>query len=214
MFVGHLALGLAAKRAEPRLSLGWLMAAATMLDLVWPILVLAGIETVRIVPGATAFNPLVFDSYPWSHSLLMAIGWGILLAAVIRVVSGSSPMLLLIALVVSHWVLDVITHAPDMPLWPGKSSLLGLGLWRSIPATYIVEGGLWIAGITVYLTGMQPTRRAGPIALWSLILLCTVMWASSPWGPPPPSPRALGWAALSGWLIPFWAAAADRYYRS
>ncbi len=210
MFVGHLALALAAKRAAPRVNLGWLMAGVTALDLVWPILVLAGIERVSIVPGATAFNPLVFDYYPWSHSLVMALAWGIILAGMARaadVPRSAAP--LLVALVLSHWVLDVITHAPDMPLWPGTSPRLGFGLWNSVPGTFLVEGALWVAGIVIYLRSQQFTSTARRIAFWALVLVFTLIWASGPWSPPPPSARALGLFALIGWIIIPWSAFAD-----
>ena len=118
MFVGHLAVGLAAKRRAPSVNLGWFMAAVTLLDLIWPILVLAGVERVTIASGATAFTPLVFDSYPWTHSLVMSVVWGLVLMAIARwrgVPASVAP--LLVMLVVSHWVLDVVSHAPDMPLW-------------------------------------------------------------------------------------------------
>lgn len=211
MFVGHLAVALAAKRAAPRVNLGWLMAGVTGLDLVWPVFVIAGIEKVRIVPGATAFTPLVFDSYPWSHSLVMAFVWGLVLVVIARRFGvPSSYSLLLVGLVVSHWVLDVISHAPDMPLWPGPSPRLGLGLWNSIPATFIVEGGLWVAGIAIYLRTHRLMGLRARIAFWSLVLITTAMWAPGPWSPLPPSSKALGWFALIGWIIIPWAALADR----
>jgi len=121
MFVGHFALALGSKREAPTVSLGWFIAAVTALDLVWPIFVLAGIERVSVVPGATAVNPLVFDYYPWSHSLLMSLVWGAVLGALAlwRGVPRRTAYLIA-ALVVSHWVLDFITRAPDMPLSPGK----------------------------------------------------------------------------------------------
>jgi len=211
MFVGHLAVALAAKRVAARVNLGWLMAGVTGLDLVWPVLVIAGVEQVRIVPGATAFTPLVFDWYPWSHSLLMSIVWGLVLAGVARAFGVERRALpLLVALVVSHWVLDFASHAPDMPLWPGRSPRLGLGLWNSIPATLLVEGAMWVAGIALYLRGRRFRGPAAQLAFWSLVVVCTVMWASGPWTPPPPTATALGWFALIGWLIPPWAALADR----
>jgi hypothetical protein len=211
MFVGHLAVALAAKRAAPSANLGWLMAGVTALDLIWPVLVLAGVEHVRIVPGATAFTPLVFDSYPWSHSLVMAVGWGIVFAALGRARRLPAPATLLIGLVVSHWVLDFASHAPDMPLWPGSSPRFGLGLWDSIPLTLAIEGAMWAAAIAVYLRidGARLTT-AGRAAFWSMVVISTVMWASGPWSPPPPSERALGWFALIGWLLVPWAALADR----
>src|SRR4029450_5032249 len=135
MFVGHLAVALVAKRAAPAANLGWLMAGATPLALIWPVFVLAGIEHVRVVQGATAFTPLVFDSYPWSHSLVMAVVWGLALVAVARWREGRASAALLVTLGFSPWVLDFASHAPDMPLWPGPSPRLGLGLWYSIPLT-------------------------------------------------------------------------------
>lgn len=205
MFVGHLAVALGAKRAAPNANLAWLMAGVVALDLVWPVFVLAGIEQVRIVPGATAFTPLVFDHYPWSHSLVMSLVWGAALALIARGRRVSASSLLLVALVVSHWVLDFVSHAPDMPLWPGASPRLGLGLWNSIAGTLVVEGALWAAGIILYLRVARPRK----VAFWSLVAVTTVMWATGPWAPPPPSPAALGWFALIGWMIVPWAALAD-----
>jgi hypothetical protein len=116
-------------------------------------------------------------------------------------------------LVVSHWVLDAATHAPDMPLWPTASSpKLGLGLWNSIPATFAVEGVMWIAALAIYLRGRRARGWIGPVALWSLVLVTTGLWASGPWSPPPPTERALAWFALIGWIVVPWAALADRWY--
>ena len=127
MFVGHLALAVAAKRAVPAAPLGWLVAAVTALDLLWPVFLLAGIEQVRISPGATAFTPLIFEWYPWSHSLVMAVAWGGFLAVLARWRGLPGRVgSWLAGLVVSHWVLDFLTHAPDLPLWPGDSPRLGL----------------------------------------------------------------------------------------
>ena len=205
MFVGHLAVALAAKRTAPNTNLAWLVAGVTALDLVWPVLIIAGIEHARILVGATAFTPLVFDSYPWSHSLVMAVVWGAVLAGLARWRHVPAAPALLVALVVSHWVLDFFTHAPDMPLWPGPSPRFGLGLWNSIPGTLLVEGALWTAAIAIYLRASRPR----PIAFWSLVIVSTVIWATGPWSPPPPNERALGWFALIGWIIIPWAAFAD-----
>ncbi|HET8625071.1 MAG TPA: hypothetical protein VFM14_16025 [Gemmatimonadales bacterium] len=183
----------------------------TALDLLWPIFLLAGIERARIVPGATAFTPLVFDSYPWSHSLLLACIWGAVFAGfAYRLGVPRSHFYLLAGLVVSHWVLDFISHAPDMPLWPGPSPKLGLGLWYSIPATLVLEGALWIVGIVVYLRGVQLGSRGARFAFWSFIVVTTAMWAASPWSPPPPSVETLGWFSLIGWIVIPWVVLADR----
>src|SRR5262245_831551 len=199
MFVGHLAVAFAAKRAAPAVNLGWLMAGVTALDLVWPVFVIAGIEHVRIVPGATAFTPLVFDSYPWSHSLVMAVVWGVALAILGRWRTPVPVGGLLAALVVSHWVLDFVSHAPDLPVWPSDSSpKFGLTLWNSIPLTFLVEGLMWIAGIVIFLRSAGRQTRGATIAFWSLVGLCSFMWVTGPWSPPPPSERALGYFALIG----------------
>jgi membrane-bound metal-dependent hydrolase YbcI (DUF457 family) len=213
MFVGHLALALAGKQATPSVSLGWFVAAVTTLDLLWPFFLLAGLEQVRILPGATAFTPLVFDSYPWSHSLLMALVWGAALAGLARW-RGIAPnvALLLAALVVSHWVLDYISHTPDMPLWPGTSPRVGLSLWNSMSGTFVVEGSLWVSAIAFYLRSRRATRWIGPASFWSLVIICTAMWAAGPWSPPPPNPQVLAWFALVGWIVLPWADLADRYY--
>lgn len=211
MFVGHLAVAFAGKRAAPSVSLGWHMAAVCALDLIWPFLLLVGIERVSVQPGATAFTPLVFDSYPWSHSLLMSLVWAAVFYGLARWRGMSKQAgTILGALVVSHWVLDFVSHAPDMPLWPGNSPRFGLALWDSIPATLAVEGTLWIAGIVAYLRFRRPRRWTGLVAFWSFVLVCTLMWIAGPWSPPPPSVRALAWFGLIGWLIIPWAAWADR----
>src|SRR6201991_4710071 len=112
MFIGHFALGFAAKRATPALSLAVLVLAAQFADVLWPLLVAAGIEQVRIAPGNTAVTPLDFVSYPYSHSLLMLVVWGLLLGWIFKRVDRRA-FVVVAALVVSHWVLDFLTHAPD-----------------------------------------------------------------------------------------------------
>ena len=212
MFVGHTSIALAAKSGVPALSLGWWMAAAFALDLLWPFFLLAGIERVTIAPGATAFSPLVFDSYPWSHSLLMACVWGICLGAIVRWRGASAGAVTLIgAVVISHWVLDFVSHAPDMPLWPGNSPHLGLGLWNSVTATILIEGVMFTVAVALYVRATRASDRVGVVAFWSFILISAAMWASSPWSPPPPSARALAWFALGAWLLLVWAGWADRH---
>ena len=210
MFVGHLAVALGGKKLEPRLSLGVLVAAAFGLDLLWPAFLLLGVEHVRVDPGNTAFTPLAFDSYPWSHSLAAALLWGAVAAVAIGGLDGLRPRILVAAAVVSHWVLDFMTHRPDLPLWPGGPQV-GLGLWNSIPGTILVEGTLFIIAIEVYRRAFQARDRVGRWSFWGLIGLTTAIWISGPWSPPPPSASAIAVVGLAMWLFPLWALWIERH---
>jgi hypothetical protein len=212
MFVGHTALALATKARLRRTSLGLLFAATVGLDLLWPPFLLLGIERVRIAPGITAFTPLDFEWYPWSHSLLMACVWGIVAAAIVawRGAEPGAPFLIGV-LVVSHWVLDLIVHRPDLPLWPGHSPLYGLGLWNSVTGTLVVEGAMFIAGIVIYLRTTRARDPIGTWGFWILMLVEAAMWASGPWSPPPPSPSAVAWVSLGLWALVLWTWWADRH---
>ena len=211
MFVGHLAVSLTAKVVEPKAPLSALVAASFLLDLVWPFLVLVGLETVSVAPGSTAFTPLAFDSYPWSHSLLMAGVWGAIAGGLAYEASKSHRVALLVGtVVVSHWILDFATHRPDLPLWPGGPKV-GLGLWNSIPATLVVEGGLFLAAITMYVRAFKPLDALGGWAFWTLVGLMSVVWVAQPWSPAPPSSNAVAAVALVVLIFPWWAGWIDRH---
>lgn len=212
MFIGHNAWGFASKPAARRVSLGWLMAAPMFLDLIWPLFVLAGIEKVTITSNPpTPFLTLRFDSYPWSHSLLMSCIWGALFGGVyyLRTRYARGAWILAIG-VVSHWVLDFVTHRPDMPLWPGGPKV-GLGLWYSEAATIIIESLLFVIGVAIYLRATKARDRAGSIGPWSLIILLALAYPASIVGGAPPSVPAMASGTLIMWLIPFWAAWFDRH---
>lgn len=206
MFVGHVAVALAARTTPRAPSLVWFVAAANLVDLIWPLLLILGVERVRIDPGNTAFTPLDFVWYPWTHSLLMGVMWGGALGALARWRGVSSTGSWLIGLVVvSHWVLDLVTHRPDLPLWPWAPGFHGLGLWHSVAATFAVEGALWIAAIVCFLRTVRLQGAQGVIAFWSFVFVSTLIWASGPFSPPPPDERALAQFALAGWLFVPWA---------
>ena len=200
MFIGHFALGLAAKRAAPRQSLATLFAAAQLADLLWPVLVFAGVESVRIDPGNTAMTPLDFVSYPYSHSLATLIVWAVLFAFVFaREPSRATPWVLM-GLVVSHWVLDFATHRPDMPLYPGGPKA-GLGLWNSVAATVAVEGVMFAAGLWMYL---RATRARDAIGRWATAALVVVLlgsYAANISGGSPPSVDAIVIVGAIGGVI-------------
>src|SRR5712691_11150935 len=143
MFIGHEAIGFASKRLAPRTSLGWLIAAPLLLDLLWPIFLLLGIEHVRIQRGITRMSPFDFTDYPWSHSLLMSVVWGIAFGGIYWIVTryGRGAIVLFFG-VVSHWVCDLVVHRPDLPLWPGGPKV-GLGLWNQPIATVGIESAMF-----------------------------------------------------------------------
>jgi hypothetical protein len=211
VFIGHFALGFAAKRTAPRLSLAVLFAAAQLADLLWPALVALGIEHVRIDPGNTAFTPLDFVSYPYSHSLLFLCIWGLLFGAVCAgVVRDGKVLLVVMALVVSHWVLDWIVHRPDLPLYPG-SARFGLGLWNSIAGTLAVEMTMFAAGVWVYIRSTRARDRVGRRAFGAFVVVLLAAYASS-LGPPPPTVTALLVGAGAGAVvIMVWALWFDRH---
>ncbi len=207
-------MALAAKKMAHRASLGWLVAASFGIDLLWPVLLLAGVERVAIDPGNTVFTPLDFESYPWSHSLLMVIIWAALLALVAwRRLQDKADALVVGGLVVSHWFLDWVTHRPDLPLWP-SGPVTGLGLWNSLVGTLVVEGALFAIGIVMYQTATRATDHVGTWAFVGLIGLTGAIWLSGPWSAPPPGASAIAVVGLAMWLFPAWAAWIDRHRSS
>jgi hypothetical protein len=207
MFIGHFAVGLGAKRFAPRTSLGWLLAAVLFLDLIWPLFVLSGLEVVRIDPGNTTFTPLDFVSYPWSHSLLMTLVWAGLLAGLYHWKARYRPGTIAIAVgVASHWLLDFVSHRPDLPLAPGVRFKVGLGLWNNVYATVGVELALLAAGVALYVSATRPVTRAGSIGFWAFLGLLGFLYAGAVRGDPPPNLAVLVVTALSAWLAVWWAA--------
>ena len=201
MFVGHFALGFAAKRVTPRVSLVVLFAAAQLADLLLPVFLAFGLEAVRINPGNAPFTQLDFVSYPYSHSLLFLVIWGIAFGWLYRMVTGDGrAFLVLAALVVSHWVLDFVTHVPDMPLYPGGPKL-GLGLWNFVPATMAIELTMFAAGLWVYGVATRARDTTGHWAFLSFAVFLTIAYFASAFGGAPPSVVVLYISAIVGGLV-------------
>jgi hypothetical protein len=197
MFIGHFALGLAAKRVTPHVSLAVLFAAALFADILWPIFVATGVEQVRIDPGNTVVTPLDFVSYPYSHSLAALIAWGIVFGWLVAGRTRRDAFVVIAALVVSHWVLDYVTHRPDMPLYPGGPKL-GLGLWNSRTGTIAVEVPMYLAGLWIYFSATRPRDAIGRWAFALLAATLLVLYVGDQTGPPPPSVHALWIVAIAG----------------
>jgi hypothetical protein len=212
MFVGHFAVGFASKRLAPRASGGVLLAAPLFLDLLWPIFLATGLESVRIDPGNTAFTPLDLHDYPWSHSLVTSLAWSVLFALGYYAFSRYRRGALVVgAGVFSHWVLDFVTHRPDMPLYPGSAVSVGLGLWNSRAGTMLVESAMFVAGVWIYARTTRARDRIGAIAFWAMVLLLAVLYVSTAFGPPPPSVKAIEVLGLVAWLFVPWAWWFDRH---
>lgn len=212
MFIGHLGVALGAKRLQPGVSLGVLVLATQFVDVLWPVMLIAGAEHVRIAPGVTAVTPLDFYDYPWTHSLLMTAVWGVAFAIVYGMNTGQTRAALLCgALVVSHWFLDVIVHRPDLPLYPTGTGY-GLGLWDSPVGTAIVESVMFGAGLWLYVRTTSPRDAIGRWGFAALMGVALLAYAINLQGTAPPSVVALEWVALgSSILLVAWAFWADRH---
>ena len=190
MHVGHFAVGLLAKRVEPQVSLGTFMLAALLVDLLWCVFMIAGLEHVRFGTGLGAANYADAYDIALSHSLIMNAVWAAALSSAYllwrRYLRGA---VVLFIVVLTHWVLDAIAHRPDMPLAPGVSKYFGLGLWTNIPATIFFEGGLWLIAIVLYARSTYPRSLWGRFFFWAAILLFTLLWYNNIAGPPPPNPN-------------------------
>ncbi|HEX7053256.1 MAG TPA: hypothetical protein VF211_04880 [Burkholderiales bacterium] len=202
MFIGHFAVAFAAKRAAPTTSLGTLFLASSLIDILWPLLLLAGVETVVIAPGVTRVTPLDFQHYPWTHSLLMVAVWAAAFGALHYAARRRwLPAAVLALVVLSHWFLDLVVHRPDLPLAPGSDLKVGFGLWQSPAATLIVEGALFVLAVRFYLAGSQARDRIGHWALYGLLVLLLASYVASVFGPPPPGVAAIAWVGLAGGLL-------------
>ena len=212
MFLGHFAAGLAAKKLTPYTSLGTLLLSAQLLDLIWPTLLLYGIERVRIAPGITAVTPLDFVSYPWSHSLLMATAWALLFSGLYVLIRRyPRGAIVSLGLVLSHWVFDLITHRPDLPLVPFGGPVVGLGLWDSLPGTIAVEGLMFALGLYLYKINTEPVDTVGTYAFVAFAIALVAIYAASVFGPPPPDERSIAYLGHAQWLLVAWGFWLDRH---
>jgi membrane-bound metal-dependent hydrolase YbcI (DUF457 family) len=211
MFIGHFAVGFALKKAEPRVPLGVWFAGVLLLDILWPIFLLLGVEKASVVPGFTVVTPLNLEILDWSHSLVMTIVWSALFGALVfwRVRTAKAFIFTALA-VTSHWVLDYVTHSPDMPLAP-HSAKYGLGLWNSLRWTLVAEFSLFATGIFLYINLASRAPRKGLIHLSALILFFIVMYIMAVFGPVPPNDQTiLATSALALTPVIFWANFVDK----
>lgn len=212
MFLGHFGVALAAKPLAPRTSLGTLVFAALWIDLLWPLLLLVGVESVRIEPGATAASPLVFEHYPWSHSLLAVLLWAAVIGFLRLATRDVGSAIVISALVISHWLLDAVVHDQDLPLIPGGAHV-GAGLWNQPLVAHSLELGMLAIGVTIYARATKAMDRTGAWALAAFVLFLAAIQIANAVGPPPPSVEAIQLVGLSLWVLVLWAAWLDRHRR-
>ncbi len=210
MFIAHFGVALAAKPLAPRASLGTLFLAAQFLDLLWPTLLMAGVERVELAPGA--HPPLAFVHYPVSHSLLAVAGWALALGASHFAWRRDARAAVVVgALVASHWMLDLIVHAPDLPLLPAGGARVGLGLWSMPIAALAIELAIFAAGLAVYVRATRPADRGGTAGLAGLAVVLGAIQLGNAFGPPPPSVAAVAWVGQAQWLLVLAAWWIDRH---
>lgn len=211
MFLGHYAAAMAAKKFAPKTSLGVLFMAAQFIDLIWPILLIFGVEAVSIEPGNTKMTPLNFYHYPYTHSLLAVVIWAIVFGGVYFIFKKDKRAALVCgALVLSHWVLDLIVHRPDLPLTLNESRLAGFGVWNSMPLTLILELGLFAVGVWIYVKNNPARDKTGKYAFWSLAVLLAAIYVMNLNGVPP-NTKILAYTALAAWIFVPWAHWADSH---
>jgi LexA-binding, inner membrane-associated putative hydrolase len=213
VFIGHFAVGFAAKKFAPRASLTPLLAAPLFLDMLWPVFLLLGWEHVRIAPGDTQFTPLDLYDFPWSHSLLMACVWATAFSVIYQALARYWPGTVTIWIgVVSHWVLDWVTHRPDMPVFPRGGPKLGLGLWNSIAGTMVVELAMLAIGVGLYVSATRARDRIGKFAFAAYVVLLLVLYVGDRFSPPPGSPNEIAWTGVVAEVVLLvWAWWFDRH---
>jgi membrane-bound metal-dependent hydrolase YbcI (DUF457 family) len=211
MFIGHYGVGFAAKKAETKPSLGTYFMAAQFIDLLWPLFLLFGLERVKIDPGNTAMTPLNFVYYPFSHSLLAVIFWAALFGFVYFFIRKNfKSAVILGAVVISHWILDLLVHRPDLPLMPGSDIKLGLGLWNFTWLSIALELLIFFGGAAVYIRLTKAKNKTGNAALWTLIVFLFVIYVMNVFGPPPNATQPIAIVGLLQWIIVAWAYWIDR----
>lgn len=205
MFLGHFGVGFTGKKIDKSPSLGTYLMAAQWIDLIWPILLLLGIEKVEIKPGISQVTPLDFTYYPFSHSLLGVIVWAIVFGLVYFLIKKNFKTAIILGLLVlSHWFLDLLVHIPDLPIFPGSVVKVGFGLWDSFVATIILEGLIFGTGVFLYYKSTKAKNKIGIYSLIVMIIFLSVIYISNLFGPPPPSIEAIGYLGNLQWLFILW----------
>ena len=204
MFVGHYGISFAAKRLDKTIPLWVLFLAVQLLDLGWGVLVPLGVEKVRIVPGITASNPLDLYYMPYTHSLVAALLWSLGAYVAYRAIRAFGPShraALLVALAVfSHWVLDLVVHRPDLPLYDNAAKV-GLGLWNYPAPAFLLEVAVLFGGMFLYLRSTTATTHLGRYGMPVFGMVMLAVQAFVFFGPPPSSDQAAAITAIGAYVV-------------
>ncbi|HET7805978.1 MAG TPA: hypothetical protein VFL53_17200 [Pseudolabrys sp.] len=198
MFIGHYGPSFAGKVAKPGIPLWVLFLAVQLVDIAWSVLVLLGIEKLRIVPGFTATNPLDLYYMPYTHSLPGAALWSVGAAVAYRAIAPAqkwTAAAIVGGAVFSHWILDLLVHRPDLALFD-DSHKVGLGLWNYPIIAFVLEIALLFGGIALYLKTTKPKDGIGRYGMLVFGVVAVVVQAYVFFGPPPVSDTAMALTAL------------------
>ncbi len=185
MFVGHYAAALALKKFEKRASLGVLFLAVQFVDILFFPFVLLGLERMNIVENFTESTHFELVFMPYTHSLVASMFWAGVAYALFRwlIVKNNSVAIVVALAVFSHWLLDLVTHTPDLPLWSDASLKLGLGLWNNAIATYVVEAILLLLALWLYLRSTTATSAVGKYGMSIFIVFLLLLNIVNIFGP-------------------------------
>lgn len=218
MFIGHYAPAFAAATSPKSPRLGALFVAAQLVDIAFFSFLILGIEKMRMLPGATVMNAMDLYDMPWTHSLAGAIGWGILLAVAVKALGGSwTAGAIGGAVVVSHWLIDLLVHRPDLTL-AGSPPKLGFGLWNHPSIEIPLELAFAFGGLWFFVSRTRATGAAGKWSPWALAIGMTVLQAINWTTPQPteagPAPASTGWLGLFAYgvlaVLAWWVARTRR----
>lgn len=188
MFIGHFAPALLARGiTEDAPKLGVLFIAAQLVDWAFFTFAIFGIEQLRIVPGITAMNPYDLVFMPYSHSLLATAGWALVFGVVVGVVLRNMVAAAWGAIVVlSHWLLDLLVHRPDLTIAGGEDKY-GLGLWNTPHIEMPLEIGLVLLAYWFYIN-----RTKGPVIPPLILLAAMLLFQAINWFGPQPETAGVG----------------------
>lgn len=203
LFIGHYGVSLGAQPAGKRVPLWVLFIAVQWLDVIWSVLVLSGVEKLRIVPGYTEANSLDLFYMPYTHGLAGAIVASLAFGGLVAISLNKDrrATFLLVTLVsFSHWLLDLIVHTNDLPLY-GNTAKVGFGLWRHVALSFPVELSVLAAGAWLYARSTKFVSAKGRFAYWGFVIVLAALQGYANFGPPPSSPNAMAATALAFYLM-------------